>query len=150
MANHICLCSLVFAVICAGICWIATPGIVKWLGAEQDIYHFSISYLRIVVLDLPFLFMINLYTSVKQSQGDTVRPMLLNLLGVSLNLIMDPVFLIVFKMGISGAALATLIAKIPSAAIAILALRRKNQLLYLKLVFQQQSVEAQCSLVSFL
>ena len=71
--------------------------------------------------------MINLYTSVKQSQGDTVRPMLLNLLGVSLNLIMDPVFLIVFKMGISGAALATLIAKIPSAAIAILALRRKNQ-----------------------
>ena len=131
MANHICLCSLVFAVICAGICWIATPGIVKWLGAEQDIYQFSISYLRIVVLDLPFLFMINLYTSVKQSQGDTVRPMLLNLLGVSLNLIMDPVFLIVFKMGISGAALATLIAKIPSAVIAILALRRKNQLIRL-------------------
>ena len=86
MANHICLCSLVFAVICAGICWIATPGIVKWL---------------------------------------------LNLLGVSLNLIMDPVFLIVFKMGISGAALATLIAKIPSAVIAILALRRKNQLIRL-------------------
>ena len=107
MANHICLCSLVFAVICAGICWIATPGIVKWLGAEQDIYQFSISYLRIV------------------------RPMLLNLLGVSLNLIMDPVFLIVFKMGISGAALATLIAKIPSAVIAILALRRKNQLIRL-------------------
>ena len=131
MANHICLCSLVFAVICAGICWIATPGIVKWLGAEQDIYQFSVSYLRIVVLDLPFLFMINLYTSVKQSQGDTVRPMLLNLLGVSLNLIMDPVFLIVFKMGISGAALATLIAKIPSAVIAILALRRKNQLIRL-------------------
>ena len=25
-------------------------------GAEQDIYQFSISYLRIVVLDLPFLF----------------------------------------------------------------------------------------------
>ena len=103
MANHICLCSLVFAVICAGICWIATPGIVKWLGAEQDIYQFSISYLRIVVLDLPFLFMINLYTSVKQSQGDTVRPMLLNLLGVSLNLIMDPVFLIVFKIGLPTA-----------------------------------------------
>ena len=131
MANHICLCSLVFAVICAAICWISTPSIVKWLGADADIYSYSVSYLRIVVLDLPFLFMINLYTSVKQSQGDTVRPMLLNLLGVLINLVLDPLFLLVFRWGIAGAAFATLIAKVPSAAIAILALRRKNQLIRL-------------------
>lgn len=132
MANHICICSLIFSIVCASICWIATPGIVKWLGAEGDIFTFGISYLRIVVLDLPFLFMINLYTSVKQSQGDTVRPMLLNLFGVIINLILDPLFLIVFKWGIAGAALATLLAKIPSAAVAFFALRRKNQLIQLK------------------
>lgn len=131
MANHICLCSIVFAFICAAVCWASTPAIVKWLGAEEDIYSYSISYLRIVVLDLPFLFMINLYTSVKQSQGDTVRPMLLNLLGVSVNLILDPLFLIVFKWGIAGAAFATLIAKVPSAVIAIIILTRKNQLIRL-------------------
>lgn len=131
MANHICLCSMVFAVLCAFFCWAATPGIVGWLGATGVIYKYGISYLRIVVLDLPFLFMINLFTAVKQSQGDTVKPMLLNLLGVSVNLILDPVFLIVFKWGIAGAAFATLIAKIPSAIVAFIALRSKKQLVRL-------------------
>ena len=128
MANHICICSMLFAFLCAGFCWLATPSIVKWLGAEGVIYTYGVSYLRIVVLDLPFLFMINLYTAVKQAQGDTIRPMLLNVLGVSINLILDPIFLMVFKCGIAGAAFATLIAKIPSAVVAIMALRRKTQL----------------------
>ncbi len=128
MANHICICSMLFAFLCAGFCWLATPSIVKWLGAEGVIYTYGVSYLRIVVLDLPFLFMINLYTAVKQAQGDTIRPMLLNVLGVSINLILDPIFLMVFKWGIAGAAFATLIAKVPSAVVAIMALRRKTQL----------------------
>jgi putative MATE family efflux protein len=55
--------------------------------------------------------------------------MLLNVLGVSINLILDPLFLIVFKWGISGAALATLLAKIPSAVIALFVLTRKGQLI---------------------
>jgi putative MATE family efflux protein len=121
----------VFALICAGFCWLVTPSIVGWLGADGNIYRFGISYLRIVVLDLPFLFTINLYTSVKQSQGDTVKPMLLNLLGVCINLILDPLFLIGFKWGIAGAALATLLAKIPSAAVAIIALSGSKQLIRL-------------------
>ena len=128
MANHICICSMLFAFLCAGFCWLATPSIVKWLGAEGVIYTYGVSYLRIVVLDLPFLFMINLYTAVKQAQGDTIRPMLLNVLGVSINLILDPIFLMIFKWGIAGAAFATLIAKVPSAVVAIMALRRKTQL----------------------
>ena len=113
MANHICLTSLAFSVLCALICWLVSPGLVKWLGAEGSIYKYGLTYIRIVVLDLPFLFTINLFTSVKQSQGDTVKPMLLNMFGVVINLILDPLFLMVFKWGIAGAALATLIAKIP-------------------------------------
>ena len=69
MANHVCLCSLLFSLVCAAVCWCITPGIVGWLGAEGNIFLYGISYLRIVVLDLPFLFMINIYTAVKQSTG---------------------------------------------------------------------------------
>ena len=127
MANNVCFCSLIFSVVCATLCWLATPGIVGWLGAKDNIFSYGISYLRIVVLDLPYLFMINIYTAVKQSQGDTIRPMLLNMLGVTVNLILDPLFLIVFRWGISGAALATLLAKIPSAVTALIILTRKNQ-----------------------
>lgn len=131
MANHICLCSIIFAFICAALCWLASPSIVSWLGAEGNIYKYGLSYIRIVVLDLPFLFMINMFTAVHQSQGDTFKPMLLNLLGVSINLILDPLFLITFDWGIAGAALATLLAKIPSAVIAILSLCNKKKLIHI-------------------
>lgn len=101
----------------------------QYLGAEGSIYKYGLTYIRIVVLDLPFLFTINLFTSVKQSQGDTVKPMLLNMFGVVINLILDPLFLMVFKWGIAGAALATLIAKIPCAVIALIVLTRPEQLI---------------------
>ena len=128
MANHICITSLGFSVVCAFICWLVSPGLVKWLGAEGEIYRYGLTYIRIVVLDLPFLFMINLFTSVKQAQGDTVRPLLLNILGVSINLILETLFIVIFNWGIGGAALATLLAKIPSAIIGVLVLRGNNQL----------------------
>ena len=128
MANHICITSLGFSVICACICWLCSSGLVRWLGAEGDIYNYGLTYIRIVVMDLPFLFMINLFSSVRQAQGDTVRPLLLNILGVTINLILDPLFLVVFNWGIGGAAFATLIAKIPSAIIGFVILTGKNQL----------------------
>ena len=122
MANHILVCSLLFSLACAALCFLATPAIVTWLGAEGDILDMGITYLKIVVLDMPFLFTINLYTAVRQAQGDTLRPMLLNLLGISLNLILDPLFMVVFHWGIMGAALATFLAKVPSAVIGLTAL----------------------------
>lgn len=133
MANHILLCSMLFALGCASLCFLATPGIVGWLGADGEILKFGITYLQIVVLDMPFLFLINLFTSVNQAQGDTLRPMLLNLLGVCLNLILDPLFLIVFKWGVAGAALATLLAKVPCALIAVISLFNPKKELHINL-----------------
>lgn len=133
MANHILVCSIIFALVCSAVCFIATPAIVIWLGATGNILSYGISYLRIVVLDLIFLLMINLYQAVKQSQGDTVKPMLLNLFGVIINMALDPLFLIVFKWGITGAAFATLLAKVPCAFLAIFFLTRKSQLIRISL-----------------
>ncbi len=128
MANHICLTALSFSALCVAICWIISPSLVSWLGAEGVIYDYGLTYLRIVICDVPFLFAINLFTAVKQAQGDTVRPMLLNLFGVVINMILDPLFLMVFRWGIGGAALATFLAKIPCAVIALFVLTRPGQL----------------------
>lgn len=131
MARHIFLCSMIFSVVCATICYFATPGIVSWLGAEGDVYSFGCTYLQIVILDMPLLFTINMFTAVYQSQGNTIRPMLLNLLGVVTNMILDPLLMIEFNMGIAGAALATLTSKIPCALIALWILTRPNRLIYI-------------------
>lgn len=131
MARHIYLCSMIFSFVCATLCFLATPGIVSWLGATGDVYNYGRIYLQIVIVDMPLLFTINMFTSVYQSQGDTVKPMLLNLLGVIINLILDPLLIVVFHMGVRGAAIATLTAKIPGALIALWALTRKDRLITL-------------------
>lgn len=133
MANQIFACAMIFAFICAGICFISTPAIVHWLGADGNTYEYGKIYLRIVVLDMPLLYTINIYNAIHQAQGDTVRPMLLNFLGILINMVLDPLLMITFNLNITGAALATLLAKAPSAVIAFYALTRPTQLISLDL-----------------
>ncbi len=131
MANQIFTCTMIFAVCCAGLCFLFTPGIVAWLGADGDTFKHSVTYLRIVILDMPFLFMVNIFQSVNQAQGNTFKPMLLNLTGITINLFLDPLLMIVFDLDVAGAALATLIAKAVPATIAMVLLFRKSEPIYL-------------------
>lgn len=131
MARHIYFCSMSFALICSALCFLLTPGIVSWLGAEGDVFRYGNTYLRIVILDMPFLFTVNMFQSVYQSQGDTLKPMFLNLAGVLTNMVLDPLLMIACGMGVAGAALATLLSKIPIALIALFFLTRRNRLIYL-------------------
>mgnify|MGYP001168520845 FL=1 len=131
MASQIYTCAMIFAFVCAALCFLLAPAIVLWLGAEGDISIYSRQYLQIVILDMPFLFTINMFTAVNQAQGDTVKPMLLNFVGIILNMIMDPLLMVTMKLGISGAALATVFAKLPPAVIALWSLLRKENNIYL-------------------
>lgn len=131
MANQLFFCSMIFSVLCAIICFILTPSIVTWLGAEGGVKSQGTTYLQIVIMDMPFLFMINIFSAVNQAQGDTIRPMRLNMLGIILNMILDPLFMLVFNWGITGAALATLIAKIPCAVIAFTDLCQPARRIYI-------------------
>ncbi len=132
MANHVCISTLIFSVVCAIFCFIISPPLVAWLGAEEAQYSYALTYIRIVVLDMPLLYMINIYASVHQAEGDTVRPMLLNLIGVVVNLIMDPLLMVWLDFGIAGAAFATLAAKLPGALIALYSLTRPGQMVAIR------------------
>lgn len=133
MANQIFACALIFSLVCASLCAVATPGIVTWLGAEGVTWQCGKTYLQLVILDMPFLYTVNMYTAINQAQGDTVRPMLLNLIGITLNMIMDPVLMIVFDMGVAGAALATVGAKAFPAVVAFILLQNRSKDVYLNL-----------------
>lgn len=133
MANHILICSMIFAIFCGILCFIFTPIIVNWLGADATVHKMGTTYLRIVLTDLPFLFMINIFSSVSQAQGDTIKPMKLNMLGVIINMFLDPLFIMVFKWGVAGAALATMLAKVPCAIIACFILFNTKNEIYINL-----------------
>lgn len=133
MLEQIFACAQIFAFVCTVLFVALTPSIVGWLGAEGAIFDHSVTYLRIVILDMAFLFMINLYQSVQQAQGNAVRPMLLNLFGIVLNMILDPLLMIVLDMGVAGAAIATVIAKIIPAVIAFVLISHPSSRIRLEL-----------------
>lgn len=126
IANHIFTVAMIFSCVCAAVLALLTPSIVTWLGAEGDTLHSAVTYLRLVVLDMPFLFMVNIFQAIRQAQGDTVRPMLLNLLGITVNLVLDPLLMMVLHMGAAGAALATVAAKAVPACAALYLLTRPS------------------------
>ena len=126
IANQIFVCAMGFALVCAVVCFLFTPAIVRWLGADGETYRHAVVYLRVVLWDMPFLFMVNIFSAVHQSQGDAVSPMFLNLLGIVLNMILDPALIVFFGMGVAGAALATVFAKLVPAAVAFYLLAKSG------------------------
>ena len=124
MASQIFVCAMIFSIICAGVIAIFTPTVVNWLGADEPTAKVANVYLRIVILDMPFLYMVNISAAIRQAQGDTVSPMFLNLTGILLNVILDPLLMIVIHWGAAGAALATVIAKAVPAMISLVILKR--------------------------
>ena len=124
MASQIFVCAMIFSIICAGVIAIFTPTVVNWLGADELTAKVANVYLRIVILDMPFLYMVNIFAAIRQAQGDTVSPMFLNLTGILLNVILDPLLMIAIHCGAAGAALATVIAKAVPAMISLVILKR--------------------------
>ena len=124
MASQIFVCAMIFSIICAGVIAIFTPTVVNWLGADEATAKVANVYLRLVILDMPFLYMVNIFAAIRQAQGDTVSPMFLNLTGILLNVVLDPLLMIVIHWGAAGAALATVIAKAVPAMISLVILKR--------------------------
>jgi putative MATE family efflux protein len=104
-----------------------TPQIVKLLGAPESVLENGIIYLRLMMFGLPTIFLFFTFNSIKQAQGDTFSPMLISILSVTLNIILDPILMIVFDMGIAGAAIATIFSRGIFVIFAVLSLFRDSK-----------------------
>jgi putative MATE family efflux protein len=97
--------------------------ICRLAGAPPDVVDLAVEYLVILSWGIPFLFLGHIGRNVFSAAGDAVRPMVVTLLGQVCNAILDPFFIFGWgffpEMGISGAALATVIANILSVSVGI-------------------------------
>jgi len=75
------------------------------------------SYLKIVSIGFMFHFTGLLFNSISHGRGNSKIPFLITLTGVVLNIILDPILIFGFSLGVKGAALATVISQMVSAVI---------------------------------
>ena len=85
--------------------------IAKLLKTPDDLYKDALSYLRIYMFGIPFLFLYNISNSVFNALGDSRKPLYFLIFSTCLNILLDVVFVIHFKRGVVGVAWATFIAQ---------------------------------------
>lgn len=80
-------------------------------GASEASYVYADAYLKIYLLGTPLSMLSTGMNGFINAQGFPRMGMLTTVIGAALNLILDPLFIFVFDMGVSGAALATVISQ---------------------------------------
>ena len=102
--------------------YIISPTVIRLMGATGDLANLGNTYLRITLLDIPFMFLFFNINSMMHAQGDTITPMLLSGASAIINVILDPVFIFSFNWGIAGAAWATLVSRAVLAIVGVMML----------------------------
>ncbi|WP_078394318.1 MATE family efflux transporter [Shouchella patagoniensis] len=87
------------------------PTILLLLGTPESMMEGALAYLQIHFLGLIFLVGYNFISTVLRALGDSKTPLKIVGLAVGLNIVLDPVFIAVFNLGIEGAAYATLLSQ---------------------------------------
>jgi putative MATE family efflux protein len=89
------------------------------MNTPAEIIDDATHYLQIIIFGLIFTFTYNIYASALRSMGNSKTPLYFLITSSILNVIMDLIFVVIFKMGVIGAAVATVIAEAISAFLCI-------------------------------
>ena len=92
------------------------------MGTPDDVIDQSALYMQIYFIGMPAFMLYNFGAAILRAIGDTKRPLYFLTLAGVVNVVFNLIFVIVFKMGVAGVALATIISQIISAALITLCL----------------------------
>ena len=110
-AYHALILSAWIAGILTLVCAIACGGILHLLHTPNNIYENAYSYLLIIFLGLPFTLLYNLLSGILRAIGDSRTPFLFLALSTVLNIVLDLMSILLWHMGVTGAALATIVSQ---------------------------------------
>lgn len=94
----------------------------RWMGTPDDVFSLSVTYLKIFFLGTPASMLYNFGSSILRASGDSKRPLYMLIISGLVNVSLNLLFVIVFKMDVAGVALATIISQYLSAVFIIVAL----------------------------
>ena len=103
------------------------------MQTPPEVLELSALYLRIYFAGMTAMLVYNLGSSILRAKGDTKRPLLYLTLSGAVNVILNLIFVILFKMDVAGVALATVISQCMSAFLIIRCLVRETDSFRLEL-----------------
>ncbi len=100
------------------------PQLLNLFGCTENLREYALKYGKIIAIGLPFMIMGTTLNSIIRADGSPKYSMTSMLTGAILNTILDPIFIFVFKMGVEGAAIATVISQIVTFVLNIIYIKR--------------------------
>ena len=118
-------------IICAAVTAVSiifAPQVVSFMGGEGEMLKLGVTYMRVVVAGTFFINFAASSNMLIRSEGMIREAMVILGSGAVLNLILDPLLMLVFDMGIAGAAAATVISQAVSMGLSLVFLISKKAL----------------------
>lgn len=91
-------------------CVSVTEPVLRLFGTTQEIMPAAKAYFQIIALSFPLMTLLMCTNNAVRAEGNAKVAMAVMLVGAILNILLDPLFIFVFGMGIRGAAVATVVA----------------------------------------
>ena len=105
---------------------LVSPLILNLIGTPDDFIDLAVLYLRIYFCGMPFMMLYNFCSAIFRSKGDTKKPLIYLFVSGIVNVILNLIFVIVFKMGVAGVAIATVISNMISSVLMLRSLTKEE------------------------
>ena len=115
------------------------PPLLRFMSTPEDVLPEATVYLRIYLGGISGLLIYNMGSGILRAVGDSTRPLYFLILTSLLNIALDLFFVLVLKMGVAGAAVATVLSQFVSGALILVLLTRTRDIY--RLVWRELKIE---------
>ncbi|MDR0410625.1 MAG: MATE family efflux transporter [Treponema sp.] len=95
------------------------------LNTPQEIFDAAYAYIIVIYWGLPAALLFNICSNMMRAVGDSTTPLIVLIIACIINIILDFVFILIFKTGVEGAAYATVIAQIAAGILCVFCIAKK-------------------------
>lgn len=124
VANSIYLCAISAAVVMA-VVLVFCSGILTAMHTTPETFSYAYDYIYRIFWGIPFVMLYNMTASMIRAVGDSKSPVLFLAVAAAINVVLDLVFILVFHMGVAGAAWATDLSQGISGGLCLLYIKKK-------------------------
>lgn len=141
VANSVWL-AIIFASVMTVVVSLLCRNILMWMNTPSDIIDEAYQYIFIIFIGIPATYLYNLLSGIIRSLGDSKSPLIFLVISSVLNIILDVVAILGFRMGVAGAAWATVLSQAISGVLCLFYMRKKFPIL--KISKEEWKIRGNC------
>ena len=125
------LLSLICGVVLAAVGAVFAPQMLELMETTQEQLPLAVTYLRIYFIGMPAMMVYNFGAAILRAVGDTKRPLYFLITAGIINVLLNLLYVVIFRMDIAGVALATVMSECVSAILIIICLVKETGAIHL-------------------